>query len=110
MKPTEKGYDFLKTGTRNFQNSPEFERSACFYVTISENFEDFQYFSKIFNRFSEKRKPFSIKLEHLFLVENTKIKNASFPYQTAISEAIVKTNRMVSTKWTYHKEQSFSSN
>ena len=48
LKPTEKGYDFLKTGTRNFQNSPEFERSACFYVTISENFEDFQYFSKDF--------------------------------------------------------------
>ena len=27
-----------------FQNSPPFERSACFYVTISESFERFQYF------------------------------------------------------------------
>ena len=28
----------------DFQNSPPFERSACFYVTISENFKRFQYF------------------------------------------------------------------
>ena len=27
----------------DFQNSPQFERSACFYVTISGNFERFQY-------------------------------------------------------------------
>ena len=27
-----------------------------------------------------------------------------------MSEAIVKTNRMVSRKWTYHKERSFASN
>ena len=27
-----------------FQNSPPFERWACFYVTISGNFERFQYF------------------------------------------------------------------
>ena len=52
------------------------------------------------------------KLEYHFLVENTKIKNASFPYKTATSEANVKpmvnikwTNHkpMVSTKWTNHK-------
>ena len=29
------------------------------------------------------------------------IENASFPNKTAISEASVKTNRMVGTKWTY---------
>ena len=29
----------------DFQQSPPFERSACFYKTISENFERFQYFS-----------------------------------------------------------------
>ena len=29
----------------DFQNSPLFERSACFYVVISENFEHFQYFN-----------------------------------------------------------------
>ena len=50
------------------------------------------------------------KLEYLFLVKNTKNKNASFPYKTATSEANVKTNRMVTTKWAYHRERSFTSN
>ena len=57
-----------------------------------------------------KAKTFFKKLEYRFLVERTKIEKASFPYKTAISEANVKTNRMVSTKWTYHKERSFASN
>ena len=46
------------------------------------------------------------KLEYRFLVESTKIDNITFPYKTALSEASGKTNRMGSTKWTYHKEQS----
>ena len=46
----------------------------------------------------------------MFLVESTKIENASFPYKTAISEANAKANKMVSTKWTYRKERSFASN
>ena len=50
------------------------------------------------------------KLEHCFLVESTKIENASFSYKTAISEANVKTNKMVTTKWIYHKEFRFASN
>ena len=29
----------------DFQNSPPFERSACFCVTISGNFDRFQYFN-----------------------------------------------------------------
>ena len=44
------------------------------------------------------------KLEYRFLVESTKIESASFSYKTAIPEANVKTNKIVSTKWTYHKE------
>ena len=28
----------------DFQNSPPFERSSCFFEAISENFEHFQYF------------------------------------------------------------------
>ena len=32
-------------GARDFQTSPPFERSACFYLTISENVEHFQYFN-----------------------------------------------------------------
>ena len=50
------------------------------------------------------------KLEYRFLVESTKIENASFPYKTTISETNVKANRIVSTKWTYHKERIFASN
>ena len=57
-----------------------------------------------------KTKTFFKELEYRFLVESTKIENPSFSYITAISEVNVKTNRMVSTKWTYHKEQSFASN
>ena len=51
-----------------------------------------------------KIKTFFNKLEYRFLVESTKIENVSYSYKTAISEANVKANRMVSTKWTYHKE------
>ena len=73
---------------------------------------------KILNIFStltlkqifEKTRTFFKKLEHRFLVERTKIKKASFPYKTAISEADVKTNRMVTTKWAYRRERSFASN
>ena len=43
-------------------------------------------------------------LEYHFLVQSTKIENGSFPYKNAKSETNVKTNRMMSTKWTYHKE------
>ena len=43
------------------------------------------------------------KLEHRLLVEATKD-------QTALSEANVKTNRMATTKWIYHKEGSFANN
>ena len=45
-----------------------------------------------------------------FLVERSKIEKASFPHKTAVSEANVKTIRMVTTKWAYHREQSFASN
>ena len=66
-------------------------------------FEHFQYFN-FETDFLENENFFS------FLVERTKIEKASFPYKTAISETIVKTNRMVSTKWAYHRERSFASN
>ena len=44
LKPTERVKVLLKS-TRDFQNSPPLGGSACFYVTISENFEHFQYFN-----------------------------------------------------------------
>ena len=57
-----------------------------------------------------KTKTFFKKLENCFLVESTNIENTLFPYKTAISEADVKTNGMVSSKWTYHKERSLACN
>ena len=38
------------------------------------------------------------------------IESATFPYKTATSEASAKTNKMVTTKWAYHKERNFGSN
>ena len=58
----------------------------------------------------QKTKTFFKKLEYGFLVERIKIEKTSFPYKTAISEANFKTNRMVTTKWAYHRERSFASN
>ena len=72
-------------------------------MTISENCEHFQYFN-FETDFLENENFFS------FLVERTKIEKASFPYKTAISEAKIKANRMVTTKWVYHREWSFASN
>ena len=39
LKPTERAEVLLKNGTRDFQNSPLFERSACFNVTVTGSFE-----------------------------------------------------------------------
>ena len=64
----------------------------------------------VFNTLTLKRffwytKTFLNKLEYRFLFE---IKTATFPYKTALSKANVKLNWMGGTKWTYHKERSFS--
>ena len=45
LKPTERTEAFLKSGTRDFQSSLPFEKSACFYVAVSENFERFRFFN-----------------------------------------------------------------
>ena len=45
FKANRKNRFFYKIGSRNFQNSPSFERSACFYVTMSGNSEHFRYFN-----------------------------------------------------------------
>ena len=49
-------------------------------------------------------------MDYRFLVERTKIEMGSFPYKTAKSEANVKTNRMATTKWVYHRKWSVTSN
>ena len=81
---------------------------ACFYVTVSESFKRFQYFNFETN-FLENENLFQ-KTGVGFLVETTKIEITPFPFKTAPSEANVKTNKMATTKWTYHKEWSFASN
>ena len=57
-----------------------------------------------------KTKTFPQDFSKSFLVESTKIENATFPYKTTLSEANVKTYRMGSIKWIYHKKWSFASN
>ena len=76
-------------------------------MTISENFEHFQYFNAETD-FLENENFFQ-KTGVPFLVERTKIEKASFPYKTAISEANVKINRIITTKWACHRERSFAS-
>ena len=71
--------------------------------------------SNVFNNLNLKQifwktKTFFKKLEYRFLVETTNIENTSFLFKSAASEADVKTNRMATTKRTYHKEWSFASN
>ena len=100
---------FLKNLPRDFQNSPPFQRAACSFVAIIGNFERLQYFNLETN-FLKKKKTFFKKLECRFLVESTKVENAVFLHKTTISETNVKTNRMGSTKWNYHKERRFPSN
>ena len=43
LKPTERAWVPLKNDSKDFQNSPSFERMACFYVTVlnSESFRRF---------------------------------------------------------------------
>ena len=73
-------------------------------MTISRNFERFQYFNFETNFLENEN--LNQKTRVFFLVEGTKIENASLPYKTAISEANVKTNKMMSKKLTYYKEWS----
>ena len=77
-------------------------------MTISENLKRFQYLNFEID-FLENENLFQ-KAGVIFLVESTKIENASFPHKTAISKANDKTNKILTTKWTYHKERSFASN
>ena len=105
LKPTERGQVLSKNGTRDFQNKTPFDRSACFHVTISENFKCFQYFN--FENIFWKTKNFFKNWSSVFQLKALKVLNTSLPYKTVRSEARVKTNRMVSTEVTYHKGPEF---
>ena len=65
-------------------------------MTITGHLEHFQYFNS--ETSFQKNANFFTKLKDHFLIESTKIENATFPQKTALSEANVKTNRMGSTK------------
>ena len=95
--PFQRAQVLLKNVTRDLENSPPFDRSACFYVTINGNFDRFQYLN-FETDFLENENLHHKKLEYRFLVESTKTENKSFPYKTATSEANIIINRMVSTK------------
>ena len=103
FKANRNSMDSSKNGTRDFQNSPPFERWACFYVTTSESLKRFQYFNFETN-FLENENLFQKTWRTVFLVGTTKIENTSVPFKTALSEANVKTNRIATTKSAYHKE------
>ena len=66
-KPIEKAYVLLQDGTRNYLNSLPFE-IACFYVTITRNFECFQYFNFFFKKKKMKNKDFFQKTAGLFFL------------------------------------------
>ena len=76
----------------------------------NKSFKRFQYFERNLKEIFWKTKTFFKKLGYCFLVETTEIENTLFPFKTALSETDVKTNRMATTKWTYHKEWNFASN
>ena len=109
FKANKKSTILLENDARDFQSSPPFKRSACFYETTSGSFERFQYFN-FETSFLENEKLFSKNGSIFFQLKILRLKTHSFPYKAALSEANVKTNRMMSTKWTYHKEWIFASN
>ena len=84
LKPTERAQVLLKSGTRDFQNSLPFERSACFYMTIAENFKRFQYFD-FETDFPENENLFSKNWSIVFQLKAVRLKMHYFhtkvPYQ-----------------------------
>ena len=69
-----------------------FERSACFYVKITGNFERFQFFDfkTNFLKNANSSQKTGILLSSV-LVQSTKIKNATVPYKSVLSKANVET-------------------
>ena len=108
LKPTERALVLLKNGTGDCQIALHFRDR---HVFIWQSVEILNVFNTLtLKQIFWKTKTFFKKLGYRFLVESTKIENTSFLYKTATSEANVKTNRMMSTKLTYHKDRSFASN
>ena len=83
LKAPERAQIFLKNGTRDFKNSSRFARQACFYVTISRNFERLQYLT--LKQIFWKTKTFFKKLSAVFQLKELRLKahhfHAILPYQ-----------------------------
>ena len=70
---------------------------------VKGDFERFQYLN-VESISLQKLKPFFKELEYRFLFESAAIDKATFPHETALSKVNNKTNRIRSTKYTYHEE------
>ena len=102
-----KGIGSSKKRFQGFSKQPSVYKIACCYVAIRESFKRFQYFDFETN-FLENENLLQ-KTGVPFFTGTTKIEN-TFPFKIALSQANVKTNRTATTKWTYHKEWSSTSN
>ena len=98
----ERAWTLLKKGTRDFQNSPPSERSACFYVTTIGNFECFHYF--VFETNFLKNKKLFQKTRVPFFSSKYYYCKRNIPHKIALSQPHVKTNRMGSTNGPITKE------
>ena len=89
LKPAERAYVPQKNGVRDFQNSPSFDRWACFYVTITENFERFWNFDNFnFETNVLKNENLFQKTAVPFLVESTKIESAKIESATPFQKSM----------------------
>ena len=83
-----KAWILLNNGTRDFQTSHSFERSACFYVQPLEILNDFT--TLMLTQIIWKEKTFFKKLEYHFLVESTKIESAIFPQKLSYQKPMLR--------------------
>ena len=75
-------------------------------MTITGNFVFKKYFHySNFETIFLKNKNTFRKLKYRYLVESTTVENATFPNKTVLSKENFKTNRMVSTIWTYRNNR-----
>ena len=87
-----------------------FEKSICFYVTITGHFQLFIYFNFKTN-FLKNENLFGKKMENRLKVENTKTEIAIFLHKTSMSKANVKATRTdLSQRTGICKDRGFASN
>ena len=70
----------LKTGTRDFKNSPPFKRKPYFYIWQSLGILNV-FINLTLKKIYKKTRTFFEKLENILLVERATMENATFPYK-----------------------------